>query len=50
MATEDGLPCNISLNNNIDWNVTHEVHLLHALTGHKPVGKTILLCFVLRVL
>ncbi|XP_034243250.1 MRG/MORF4L-binding protein [Thrips palmi] len=38
MATEDEFQSNISLNNNIDWNVHHEVQLLLALMGHKPVG------------
>lgn len=38
MATEDDSPSNVSLNNNIEWNVQHEVLFLMALRGHKPVG------------
>ncbi|KAJ1526778.1 hypothetical protein ONE63_008352 [Megalurothrips usitatus] len=38
MATDEDSSSKISVNNNIEWNVTNEVKLLLALMGHKPVG------------
>ena len=41
MAADDESQLKIGVNNVVDWTVPNQVQLLLALSGHKPVGKTI---------